>query len=102
MKTGINKIKDRLFQGFKCQICGREIKYAYSYNGKGVYGSECVMEVAGYNNKNEKRVKELKTLDKIWAKIVSSPEVYNLNEFVRQYGSIEQVEALFFEKRRLC
>lgn len=43
----IRKIKN--FEGywFRCSRCGREIKHAFTVNGEGTYGSDCVYEVAG-------------------------------------------------------
>jgi hypothetical protein len=44
-KTQIRKIKN--FEGYwmNCEHCGKNIKHGFSINGKGCYGSECVVNL---------------------------------------------------------
>lgn len=96
----ISKLTDKHFSGFECQRCGRNLKHAFSIDGKGVYGSECVLEIAGMAayKKAQKQI----SLQKIWDKIVENPKVYSLNAYVSEYGSLEAVKERFFDKGSLC
>ena len=90
----IQKLRDKNFQGFVCDTCGRNLKHAFSVNGKGVFGSECIKDLAGI--KSEKQIKKQMSLGKIWDKILKNPDVYSLEEYVKDYGGLEIVEDRFF------
>ena len=94
-KMQIIKLRDKDFKGFICDVCGRDLKHAYAINGNGIYGSECVLKVAGI--RAEKQLKRIISLDKIWTKIITNPEVYSLDHYISEYGSIEEVEKKFFK-----
>ena len=97
-KMTIKKLRDKNFQGFICAECGRELKHAFSINGSGSYGSECVYGVAGISyDRAEKQIKEQMSLSKRWNKIVSNPKVYDLDFWVKEYGTMEKVEDVFLE-----
>ena len=91
----ILKLKDKHFQGFICDKCGRNLKHAFSIDGNGTYGSECIMSVAGINA--DKQVKKQMELSRIWNKIVSNPQIYSLEQYVEAYGTVEAVEQKFYQ-----
>ena len=91
----IQRVKDVDFSGFYCTTCNREIKKAYSIDGLGSYGSTCILTKLGY--KYEKQIKKEDSLIKIWDKIINSPKMYNLNEYIKIHGSVENVQSIFFE-----
>jgi len=95
----IKKLKDIFKKGFICDRCGRHLKHAFSVNGNGIYGKECILEFAGI--RGEKKAKKLLTLEKIWNKIINNPKVYSLNEYIKEYGNIEVVRDRFFKNGEL-
>ena len=95
----IQKLKDKYFQGFICDKCERQLKHAFSINGSGIFGSECVIEVAGLNSK--KQVQEQMTLQKIWNKMIANPKIYSLDVYIAEYGNIDIVEKRFFANGEL-
>jgi len=100
--TTILKLRDKHFQGFTCDTCDRELKHAYSINGAGTYGSECVYKAAGISyERASKAIKGQMTLAKIWAKMVSNPALYSLSAYAASMGGIDEVERMFFIRGRL-
>ena len=95
MKTkNIQKLNDKDFQGFTCDRCGADLKHAFSVDGSGSYGKECILTVAGI--KGEKQVKKQMSLQEIWNKMLNNPKVYSLDIYIEEYG-IEEVEQRFFK-----
>ena len=92
----IIKIKDTNFQGFICGKCGRELKHAFSLDGHGTYGSECILKIAGQSSKSQ--INKQLSINKIWIKITNNPDVYSLKQYIKEYGSLETVRRRFFEK----
>ena len=90
----IKRIKDIDFSGFYCSKCGREIKKAYSIDGKGSFGSRCVLTEVGY--KYEKTIKKIDSLVKVWDKIINNPKMYSLDVYCEAMGGIDVVEKMFF------
>ena len=98
----IQKLIDRNFTGFICAECGRNLKHAFSIDGNGEYGSECVYSVAGISYQGaEKQIKEQMSLSKRWNKIVSNPKIYGLDDFIKIHGSVEAVQDIFMEHGNL-
>jgi hypothetical protein len=102
MKTTILKLRDKDFKGFYCDTCGRELKHAFSINGQGTHGSECVYKAAGINyNMAAKAIKCQMTLAKLWNKMISNPAPYSLDKYAQSMGGIDEVERMFFIRGHL-
>jgi len=102
MKTTITKLNDKNFKGFYCDTCGRELKHAYSVNGHGEYGSECVYKAAGISyDSASKLIKGQITLAKIWGKMIANPNAYSLEKYASSMGGMVEVEKMFFIRGHL-
>jgi len=102
--TKITKIKN--FEGYvnNCNSCGREIKHAFKVEGqRGLYGSECIYRIAGIDRKSaKKQVKEQMDNYKTWLRINENPHIYNLESYIKIYGSVDRVESVVLRNGRLC
>jgi len=102
MATTILKLNDKNFKGFFCDTCGRELKHAFSINGHGEYGSECVYKAAGISyDRASKAIKGQMTLAKLWNKMTSNPKAYSLELYAQDMGGIDEVERMFFIRGHL-
>ena len=100
MTTRITKLHDKHFQGFTCDCCEREIKHAYSINGVGTYGSECVYREAGIpRQKAGIMMREANSIAKYWNKIVSNPKMYDLQAYLDSYNcTADEYYNIFVER----
>ena len=102
MKTTILKLTDKDSKGFYCDTCGRELKHAFSIDGSGAYGSECVYKAAGINfNMAAKAIKGQMTIAKLWSKMISNPTNYSLDFYAQEMGGMGEVERMFFLRGHL-
>jgi len=99
-KQNIKKIKN--FEGyyFICEKCGKEIKHAFMINGKGCYGSECVINMV--KNADKKIKNEIKKHNLI-IKMMNNKEIYSWNKYKNAHGFINDNQLIdhFLKYNRL-
>ena len=98
--NSVIKIKNLEGYYFRCAKCGREIKHAYKMmNENPIYGSECILTIAGID---KKQVKELLNREKMIKKILTYKSVYFFDEYCKAHNFTEnQLVDYFLETGKL-